>query len=168
MAGPNVPEGSIGSVLPINGGSDQQMSGDGGGSTSNLKNKFVNLCSLGLAHNQLGPSAGKALSLLIKENKRLTALDVSDNSLGFEGGLELAEALEKIYGVEARLKKKQIFDELSKSAFKRKRTKKVVYTSLIRLDMRRNGIGPAVVSSLMQVNPFRFTCVISMVYVIYY
>jgi hypothetical protein len=66
MAGPNVPDGSIGSVLPINGGSDQQMSGDGGGSTSNLKNKFVNLCSLGLAHNQLGPSAGKALSLLIK------------------------------------------------------------------------------------------------------
>jgi hypothetical protein len=65
--------------------------------------------------------------------------------------------------VEARLKKKQLFDELSKSAFKRKRTKKIVYTSLIRLDMRRNGIGPAVVSSLMQVNPFLFTYVISMV-----
>jgi hypothetical protein len=120
------------------------------GSKTNVTAKYPKLCALGLADNQLGTAAGKALGLLLKGNKKITSLDVSGNALGFEGGFALAEALEKVYGVEARAAKQRVFEELTKQITRRQRTKKVVYSILLHLNMRRNGMGPAVVSSLMQ------------------
>merc|ERR1711916_368949 len=118
---------------------ESTLIGPSGGSKSD-KNKFVSLCYLGLADNQLGPATGKALRLLIKGNKRLTGLDLSGNCLGFQGGLEMAQELESIYGVVAKDKRKAIFDELTKTAFKRKKTKKIIYTSLMSLNLKRNGL----------------------------
>ena len=139
------------SVTAADGGERTVATGTGSvGSKTSVTAKYPKLCALGLADNQLSTAAGKALGLLLKGNKKITSLDVSGNALGFEGGFALAEALEKVYGVEARAAKQRVFEELTKQITRRQRTKKVVYSILLHLNMRRNGMGPAVVSSLMQ------------------
>jgi hypothetical protein len=78
------------------GGGTLAGSATSGSKQGSVTAKYPKLCALGLADNQLGTAAGKALGLLLKGNKKLTSLDVSGNALGFEGGLALAEALEKV------------------------------------------------------------------------
>lgn len=53
------------------------------------------IVQLGLAHNQLGPMSGYALSSLLKRNPSLTSLDISDNALGHVAGEAITDALER-------------------------------------------------------------------------
>jgi Ran GTPase-activating protein (RanGAP) involved in mRNA processing and transport len=109
------------------------------------------IANIELADNRLGFMAGHALCILLQKNKFLTSLDVSSNSLGYDGGLALTEGLERVYGVEPRDFFKLTLHRLEEEQYHGRDAKirKKVWTNLISLNLSRNGLGPDVLSSMM-------------------
>ena len=103
---------------------------------------------LNIADNQLGSMAGHAIAALLLKSKSITALDVSNNSLGFAGG---TDALVKCYEMIPKDFFKRLLRKIENSKYEGRYAKKKikVYTNLISLNLCRNGLGPLVASGLM-------------------
>ena len=114
-----------------------------------VKGQNSTLAEIGLADNQLGAFCGKAAGVLCANKKSLTSLDMSNNNLGSIGGLEFGEELERLFGVPIRDEKKALRMVQSEDEM-RKKTKKVIYSNLIALNLSRNGLGPNAIGSIMQ------------------
>lgn len=114
----------------------------------------LNLTSLDVSNNQLGPFSGYAIAAAIEHMKGLTHLDVSGNSLGTLGADRITDALELCYGIRPRefiktvlhdIEEKKYDPKFTRNAKKRKKR----FTNLLSLNLSRNGIGPKVIGSLM-------------------
>eukprot|EP01041_Mallomonas_annulata_P000898 gene898-1738_t len=92
--------------------------------------KLVELC---LTDNQLGPMSGVALGTLVRRTSSLTALDVSDNSLGPKGARGILNSLMEVFGI---------------GGFNSRRCYPPM---LIHLNMARNGLGTEALSSLAEI-----------------
>jgi hypothetical protein len=108
------------------------------------------LSSLGMSNCQLGYMAGHGMAQLLNNNKKLTALDASENALGHAGGMAISFMIEKLYGIEP----KDLFMRAVRAAEEEDYEdpavlKRRLYTNLISLNLRRNGLGPSVVGNIM-------------------
>ena len=113
----------------------------------------MNVCEFGIADNQLGVISGHGLGAIVIKNKSLTALDVSSNSLGTEGGLALTDAIEKVYKIWPRDFFKQTMAQIDELQYQGRfaKVRPKLYTHLLSLNMARNGLTPLVIGSLMTI-----------------
>ena len=90
---------------------------------------------------------------LIIKNKSLTALDVSSNSLGTDGGLAVTDAIEKVYKIWPRDFFKQTMAQIDELQYQGRfaKVRPKLYTHLLSLNMSRNGLTPLVIGSLMTI-----------------
>ena len=117
---------------------------------SKLSQPALNLTSLSIADNQLGPFSGHAVASLLEKVKGLTHLDVSGNSLGPQGGELVTDQIELLYGIYPREFLKIVLFEIEEKKYtgRNAKVRKKVFTNLCSLNLSRNNIGPRVISGL--------------------
>ena len=115
------------------------------------RSRVIRLASLSLADNQLGSFCGYAIAALIENNKSLTHLDISGNSLSHKGGDIISDQIELCYGIKPRDFVKLVLWNMEESKYTGRNAipRKKVFTNLTSLDLSRNGLGPNVIGSIM-------------------
>jgi len=120
--------------------------------TGDEENKIISkLAYIGLNDNQLGRMAGFGIASMLVNSKTLTSLDVSGNNLGYDGGVALADGLEKVYKLVPRDFFKRSLYDLEEQTYQGRNAKvrKVIYTNLTNLNLSQNGLGPTCCQGLM-------------------
>jgi Ran GTPase-activating protein (RanGAP) involved in mRNA processing and transport len=117
---------------------------------SKLSQPAMNLTSLYIADNQLGPFSGHAVAALLEKVKGLTHLDISGNSLGPQGGELITDQIELLYGIYPREFLKIVLFEIEEKKYtgRNAKVRKKLFTNLCSLNMSRNNIGPRVISGM--------------------